>query len=622
MKVDFSGYITKNDIKCTDGRTIKGGAFSHNDQAVVPLVWNHLHDDPENYLGNVYLENRPDGVYGYGTFNNSKKAQAVKELVSHGDLSNLSIYANKLQQDDFGNVYKGDIKEVSIVMAGANPGAKIEQVSLQHSDGTFTDLDDEAVIRHTGFIDEPDGAGAEIYNKDDESEEPTTVLEHADDGNNESGTKAGDVWKTITNKLDETELDLIYAMIGEAAAQNESSAAQSDQDDNTLTHNEGGDDNMRRNTFEQYGVDKSAAIKTGGELTHADIEKIAKATFSEMRDGGETFKNALSHATQEYGIENIEILFPEARVVNGQQPEWIKRRTEWVSTVLNGVKKSPFSRIKTRFADITADEARARGYMKGNKKVEEVFPVMQRTTTPQTIYKKQKLDRDDIIDITEFSVVEWLWSEMRLMLDEEIARAVLVGDGRLVTSADKIKEEHIRPIWTDDEFYSYKLQLPSTRTLMDLEDAFIRSKLTYEGAGSPIALMSPEAVTDLMLQRDKEDNRKYKTEAELMAQLRVSRIIEIPLFYGLTRTGKSVDDASGADKTWALDGIIVNLSDYTIGTDRGGQIARFEDFDIDYNQYKYLLETRMSGALTGYHSAIVIEHETTAAGSRTAARAR
>lgn len=618
MKVDFSGYVTKNDIKCTDGRTIKAGAFAHNDRAVVPLVWNHLHDDPDNYLGNIYLENRNDGTYGYATFNNSKKAQAVKELVRHGDINSLSIYANKLRQDDYGNVTYGDIKEVSIVMSGANRGAKIENVSLQHSDGSFTDLEDEAVIRHSGFIDEPEGAGMEIYNQDDEDEDVEAELEHADDEDDGDET-IGDIINSMTDK----QKDALYALVGAAVAQNDSkSAAQSDEDDDTLTHNEGGDD-MRTNAFEQYGADKNQKVKTGDTLTHADIEKIASATFAEFREGT-NFKTALQHAAADYGIENIAVLFPEARVVNGQQPEFVKRRTEWVNVVLSGVRKSPFTRIKTRFADITADEARARGYMKGNKKIEEVFPVMQRVTTPQTIYKKQKLDRDDILDITEFSVVEWLWAEMRLMLEEELARAILVGDGRLVTSTDKIKEEHIRPIWTDDEFYSYKLQLPSTRTLMDLEDAFVRSKLYYEGAGNAVAFMSPEAVTNLMLQRDKEENRKYKTEAELVAQLRVNRIVEVPLFEGLTRTAKEVaaETMTETTKTYALDGIIVNLSDYTIGTDRGGEITRFEDFDIDYNQYKYLLETRVSGALTGYHVATVIEHETTASTGRSGANAR
>lgn len=359
---------------------------------------------------------------------------------------------------------------------------------------------------------------------------------------------------------------------------------------------------MKFNAFENGGT----AEKT---LTHSEIQQVATMTFDECKKGV-SFKNALQHAAATYGIQDIETLFPDAKDLN-QRPEFVKRRTEWVSAVLSGTKHTPFSRIRSRFADITADEARARGYIKGNKKVEEVFPVMQRSTTPQTVYKLQKLDRDDILDITDFDVVAWLRAEMRIMLDEELARAVLIGDGREISSPDKIKEEHIRPIWTDDDFYAYKLRLPKDKAddMNELADAFIKSRLYYEGTGRPIAFMAPETITDLMLQRDGDGYRLYKTETELADGLRVAKMVEVPLFYGKVRAGKTnVPEENG--KFYALKAIIVNLNDYTMGADKGGQVTNFDDFDIDYNQYKYLIETRCSGALTGFHSAVIIEVET------------
>lgn len=588
MKVDFSGYATKNDIKCTDGRTIKKDAFKHNDGMCVPLVWQHLSNDPTNILGKAFLEHRDDGVYAYGVLNNTSKAQTVKELIRHGDIDSMSIHANKLVERN-GEVYHGDIIEVSLVTRGANAGAKIENVTLSHGDGTFTDLEDEAVIHYAGDIDNfgDEDYSIDLYHSDgslvDDPNDP--YLSHADDEEDDDETV-----EEVFNSLTEKQKNVVYALIGAAMS------------DNETTHSDEGGTSMKTNAFENQGP-----VKSGGELVHADtIKAIAKATFEDCQNNKTNFKDALTHAAATYGIDNIEILFPDAKAVT-DRPEFVKRRTEWVSTVLSGTKHSPFSRIKTMFADITEDEARARGYIKGNQKIEEVFPVMSRTTTPQTIYKKQKLDRDDIIDITSFDVVAWLRAEMRIMLDEEIARAILIGDGRLVTSPDKILEDKIRPIWTDDPFYSYKLQLSSTDAadLNKLADAFIKSRLHYEGSGRPSVFMAPETVTELMLQRDNDGKRMYKTEAELADALRVSKIIEVPLFYNQTRT----DDKG---KKWALKAIICNLSDYTVGADKGGQVAMFDDFDIDYNQYKYLLETRISGALTGYHSAIVIETEASA----------
>lgn len=596
VKVDFSGYVTRNDVRCKDGLTIRGGAFQHNDKKVVPLVWQHLHNDPGNVLGKVYLENRDDGVYGYASFNGTDRARNAKELVAHGDVDHMSIYATDVKSRPNGDVIHGDIKEVSLVLSAANPGATIEHVSIAHGDGTYDDIDDEIVIHNFGLVDSFDGSGAVItIGSEDE------VISHADDGGDDTddGDDSGDeTIAEIFDTLSEKQKQAVYAIVGAAVADNtqETEVKQSDIEE--------GDDDMKKNAFQTYGTDKK---DNGGVLSHSDMVEFASKVFAEAQETG-TFRGALMHAAQDYGIENIEILFPDAKSVT-DRPDFIKRRTEWVSRVLNGTKHSPFSRIKTRFADITADEARARGYLKGGKKIEEVFPVMQRTTTPQTIYKKQKLDRDDIIDITDFDVVAWLRAEMRIMLDEEIGRAVLVGDGRLVTSPDKIKEDNIRPIWTDDPFYSYKLQLPAARTYDDLADAFLKTRLYYEGAGAPEAFVSPETVTDFLLQRDKEGRRMYKTEAELTTALRVSNVTEVPLFSGLTRTD------SKTSKTYALDAIIVNLNDYTIGADKGGQITNFEDFDIDYNQFKYLIETRISGALTGYHSAVVIEHEVTSGGA-------
>lgn len=600
MKVDFSGYVTKANVKCTDGRTIMPDAFKHNDGNVVPLAWQHLSNDPENILGKMYLEHRDDGVYGYGVFNNNPKAQATKELLRHGDIDSMSIHANHLIERN-GNVMHGDIKEVSLVMSGANPGAKIEHITLVHGDGYREDLEDEVVIHEIGEI---DNFGAEDLHIDIRHADGTLVedpddpiddeLSHADDGGDD---EEGETIEEVFNAMTEKQKNVVYALIGAAVADAKEETAQSNKE--VKQSDEGGNE-MRVSPFEQNGL-------VTGTLTHADIvangtyEKVASATFDEVFNRNIKFRDALKHAAATYGIDNIEILFPDAKSLNNT-PELVKRRTEWVSVVMSGTRHVPFSRIKSIFADITADEARARGYIKGAQKIEEVFPVMTRTTTPQTIYKKQKLDRDDIIDITDFDVVAWLRAEMRIMLDEEIARAILIGDGRLVTSPDKIKEDNVRPIWTDDAFYSYKYQIPATKAgdALYLTDSFVRARPYYEGRGVPTAFMSPETMTDLMLQRNNNGDRLYKTEAELRDALRVGRIVEVPLLYGKTRT----DDKG---KKFDLNAIIVNLADYTIGADKGGEVSTFNDFDIDYNQEKYLIETRISGALTGYHSAVVIE---------------
>lgn len=603
MNVDFSGYVTKNDVTCSDGRKIRKDAFQHNDGNVVPLVWQHLYNDPEMIIGKIFLENREDGVYGYGALNHTDKAETMRKLLEHGDITSMSIHANKLIERN-GEVFHGDIKEVSLVVAGANPEATIEHVTLHHSDGMETELDDEAVIHHSGIIDSFDGDGQviDLYDQDG-------TLQHADD-EEDGGTSDGETIAEIFDTLTDKQKNVVYAMIGAAVEDASSSKTTESTEDKTMKQSdidEGGKEMKTTRPFETNGK-----VEKKGELTHSELENLAKEVFADCQNNKTNFKDALMHAAKDYGIENIEILFPDAQTVTNA-PEFVKRRTEWVSTVLSGTKHSPFSRIKSIFADITADEARARGYIKGNQKIEEVFPVMSRTTTPQTIYKKQKLDRDDIIDITSFDVVAWLRAEMRVMLDEEIARAILVGDGRLVTSTDKIKEEHIRPIWTDDNFYAYHMELAKTATLNDLADAFVRVRNHYEGSGRPVTFMSPETVTDLMLQRDSDGKRLYKTEQELADALRVSKIIEVPIFSGLTR---KYTPTGGSEKTVKLNAIVVNLADYTVGADKGGQVTMFDDFDIDYNQYKYLIETRISGALTGYHSAIVIETDATATANK------
>lgn len=604
VNVDFAGYATKNDIKCKDGRTIRHGAFAHNDGMVVPLVWQHLHNDPGNVIGKGYLEHRDDGVYMYGTLNNTEKGRNAKELLAHGDIDHMSIYATNVVEKN-GNVMHGDIKEVSLVISAANPGAVIEHVSIAHGDGSFTDLEDEVIIQHSGEVDSFDGGGMVI---DIEGEGDTTIS-HADEDESDDGDDEAKTVEQIYNEMTDEQKNAVHILLGAVAADKNSTDSDEDEGDD-VKHSDiqEGDDSMKYNPFENQPKNSEGKV-----LSHSDLKDLAQATFEDCRNNKISFRDSVIKHAAEYGIENIEILFPDARNVNNE-PEFVKRRTEWVSKVLNGVKHSPFTRIKTRFADITADEARARGYLKGNKKIEEVFPVMQRVTTPQTIYKKQKLDRDDILDITDFDVVAWLKSEMRLMLEEELARCILISDGRLVTSTDKVKEENIRPIWTDDDFYSYKQQISAADYNIDsLSDAFIKARNNYEGSGSPEAFMSPETMTNFLLQRDNEGRRMYKTEGELQTALRVSGITEVPLFTDLVRT----DSTSG--KTYQLDAIIVNLSDYTVGTDRGGEITNIDDFNIDYNQYIYLTETRVSGALTGHHAAIIIEHEVTSSAARTAA---
>ena len=566
---DFSGYATRNDLRCSDGRTIRSGAFVDNDGGTVPLVWQHGHNSPDNVLGHALLENRNDGVYCYAKFNNGEQAKTAKELVKHGDVDSLSIFANKLTQRG-GDVLHGNIVEVSLVLSGANPGARIDNVSLQHSDGSIEELD-EAVIF----------TGLELSHADETEEDNSKEADVADE------ETVADVLNTLTDK----QKDAVYYVIGQAIED----AQQDDTDDTDDTDKE---EAMHSNIFE--GDDTLKGTDDEIALAHSAVVDALEDARSHNLS---SFKDAFLQHAGTYGIDNIEVLFPDARAVTAE-PTFIKRRTDWVSGVLNDAKHSPFSRIKSIHADITDDKARALGYTKGNRKKEEVFKLLKRVTTPTTVYKKQKFDRDDLIDITDLNVVAWVKKEMRLMLDEEIARALLIGDGRDISSQDKINEENIRPIWKDDSLYAIKILLEKKVVGEDLVDSIIKSFADYEGTGTPKLYTTQAVVTELLLLKDKIGRRLYETKASLGAALGVSEIVEVPVMKGAARDTKKNGKAD-------LVGIIVNLADYTIGADKGGEVNMFDDFDIDFNQFKYLLETRISGALTQPKTAIVIERKQT-----------
>lgn len=563
-KYDFSGWVTKNNLKCSDGRTIMKDAFKHNDGQKVPLVWNHQHNDPNEVLGYVLLHNQDEGVYGYGTFNDTESGQTAKLLVQHGDVNALSIYANQLKQS-MSNVTHGNIREVSLVLAGANPGAYIDSI-IMHGE----ESEDEAIIYS--------GENIELCHADydNQNNEEKSKKEKNDMDNEKT---VADVFNTLT----EEQKTVVYALIGQALEDNE----KYDEEDD-----EGGNKEMKHNVFDNENENQE------NTLTHDAMNTI----IADGKRYGSLKESFLAHA-QEYGIESIDWLFPEAKTLNNP-PEFIKRDTGWVSGVMSSVSHTPFSRIKSAFADITEDEARAKGYMKGKLKKEEVFSLLKRTTTPTTIYKKQKLDRDDVIDITDFDVVSWLKAEMRMMLDEEIARAILVGDGRLSSSDDKINESNIRPIWKDEELYTIHSYVTKGATNDETIKAFIRSAIKarkdYKGSGNPVLYTTEDVLTDCLLLEDSMGRPLYESEEKLRTTLRVSKIVTVPVMENLKRT----DTTNGEVE---LMGIIVNLKDYNVGADKGGAINMFDDFDIDYNQQKYLIETRCSGALIRPYSAITIE---------------
>ena len=594
-KYDFAGWVTKNDLLCSDGRTIRRDAFKDCDGAEVPLVYHHDHSDPTNILGKVLLENRPEGVFGYATFNDTEKAQHAKEAVRHGDIKYLSIYANKLKQNA-GDVLHGMIREVSLVMTGANPGARIE-TAFGHAE----EFDEEAVIT-TGetlmYETEEEISHSEEPVKEDQNEE----LSHAD---NVEDMTAEDI-KAEINGLNPRQKHAVMTLVGFAASKSEAK--------NEVKHeDEEGDDSMKYNAFDQsvapaknyishedFNVILSDAKRCGSmkDAVLAHMEDEDGVLYHAFPDGGvPTTGMTVSADEQQYMVNQPSFLFPEYKSLNNP-PEWIKRDTGWVSKVMSKVGHTPFSRIKSVFADITEDEARAKGYMKTHLKTEEVFSLLKRTTDPQTIYKKQKMDRDDIIDITDFDVVRWIKGEMRLMLDEEIARAILIGDGRLNSSDDKISEDHVRPVVNDKPLFTVQcpVTVAANATGSDKAEAFIdaaiRSRKFYKGSGNPDLYTTEDMLTEMLLLKDGIGHRLYKTEAELATTLRVNSIITVEVMEGFQLNNKE------------FLGVIVNLADYRVGADRGGEINLFDDFDIDYNQQKYLIETRISGALVKPFSAL------------------
>lgn len=575
---DFGGWATRNDLLCSDGRTIRKDAFKHNDGQTVPLVWNHQHSEPDNVLGHALLENRDEGVYAYCTFNDSESGKTAKKLVQHGDVRSLSIYANQLKQSGM-NVLHGAIREVSLVLAGANPGAFIDSVMAHGEDveaGIILGYDENIMLYHAA-----DGKEKDEMN---------------DDANNTQKSEGEETVADVFDTLTEKQKNVVYAMIGQAL---EDAETESDGEDDET---KGGNETMKHNVFDR---DEQ---KENNVLSHSEMTTI----IADAKRYGSLKESFFAHA-QDYGIENIDYLFPEAKSLN-TPPEFIKREMGWVQKVMGGTHHTPFSRIKSMFADITEDEARAKGYIKGKLKKEEVFSLLKRTTTPTTIYKKQKLDRDDVIDITDFDVVAWLKSEMRMMLDEEIARAILVGDGRLASSDDKINEQNIRPIWTDEDLYTVKTVVPTTAASTDEDKAkafikaAIKSRKNYKGSGTPTLFTTEDVVTDCLLLEDGVGRRIYNSVSDLATTLRVKEIITVEVMEGLTR---STTEGSKS-YTNALMGLIVNLADYNVGADKGGAVNMFDDFDIDYNQQKYLIETRCSGALIKPYSAIALETRTEA----------
>lgn len=611
-KYDFSGWASRNDLECSDGRIIRQGAFKDCDGMTVPMVWMHSHDNPENVLGHCILRNEPEGIRAYGFFNDTENGRAAKEQVRNGDIDSLSIWANHLKQTGNGdgsvNVTHGEIKEVSLVLSGANPGAKIDTIMMHSGEESEDDL---IIFSGTELTGEGVLAHADTDSDGDDSANSSGDV-NTNEGENDMGSENEE--RTVQDVFDEMtdeQKDAVYFMLGEAMDENgsdeddyedEEDYDDEEYDDVAEQADYDGEEDMKYNVF-----DNSMDNRT--TLSHDDMEAI----FKDAKVMGSLKESFLAHTSEwdedpsdvviepgEYGIHNIDYLFPDAKAA-GDYPSLVSRDMAWVSTVMNGCHHTPFSRIKTMAANITNEEARALGYMKGNLKKEEVFSLLKRTTDPQTIYKKQKLDRDDMIDITDFDVVAFLKTEMRTMLDEEIARAVLVGDGRIPGGDDKISEDHIRPIYKDADFYSIKktINVPANATGADKAKEFIdeavRARKDYKGSGSPTCFMTEDMLTECLLLEDGINHKLYADEAAVARAIRCEKIVTVPVMENLT-------DATYGD----LAAIIVNLRDYNIGADKGGAISMFDDFDIDYNQMKYLIETRCSGALIKPYSAIVL----------------
>lgn len=583
-KPDFTGYATKVGLVCTDGRTIMPDAFKHQDGTKVPLVWQHSHDDPENVLGHVILTNRDDGVHVRAYFNKSKRAAAAKEAIEHEDINQMSIWANKLTERAK-QVLHGTIREVSLVLAGANPGALIDNVTIAHSDGSEDVLEDTIIV-YTGELIHTDG-GDETSEDEDEVTENDETVEH--DSTVTDDTLIKDVYDTMT----EEQQTVLHYLLAEGIAAAKAGTIDEDNDDNKddssaehtdIDTKEGTE--MKHNVFED-----GSAGATGPVLSHDDI----KAIVADAERSG-----SLKHAFERYaaehlehGVNDIDVLFPDAKMI-GTEPEFLSRRMEWVNAVLTATRKSPFARIRTLSADITEDEARAKGYVTGEFKREEFFSVTKRETTPQTVYKKQKLDRDDIIDITDLDVVTWLKGEMRVMLDEELARAALIGDGRDIAHTDKISETHIRPVAKDHELFTSTVNVnlnDAGSNIQELIDAIVTNRRLYKGSGQPTLYTSESVISQIALIKDGVGRRLYKTLDEFAGEIRVKEIVPV----------------EAMDEEPDIIAIMVNMADYNFGTDRGGEVNMFDDFDIDYNNYKYLIETRVSGALVRLKSAIVFK---------------
>lgn len=687
-KYDFSGWATKNDLKCSDGRTIRHNAFIENDGQIVPLVWQHQHNDPDNVLGHVMLENRDDGVYAYGVFNSTPKGQHAKELVQHGDIRSMSIYANQLKQKA-GDVLHGIIREVSLVLSPANPGAMIdfpilehsgeevedeaiiytgEEIELYHADSSKDDETEEdkdvkeknTKIKEVEKKEEEKETGSskaknfeEIYKsltaeqkdmvdalvgmaatgrtdvEDEDADEDETKVKHSDATTDTSNTDNSEM-EEIYNTLNDKQKKLVDILVGMAVSE-----AEDDEDDDTDNEDE---DDVKHSLMEddemKYNVFENDEVREDGVLSHSDIQSIFESAkkngslkeavrekFDELGFDDDVVMHSIptdgmvgpssATASQTYGFRDPNMLFPEYRALNNT-PEFISRNQEWVNVVMAGVHRSPFSRIKSVYADITENEARAKGYIKGNLKKDEVFTLLKRTTDPQTIYKKQKMDRDDILDITDFDVVSWIRGEMRVMLNEEIARAILIGDGRSASSDDKIQDSHVRAIANDVALFNIKVPVTKStktgdeglaETAKNTINAVIRGRKEYKGSGNPVFFTTEDVLTEMLLIEDGIGHKLYKTEAELATSLRVSKIVTVEAMEGYTIP---VEVTSGTTKQMPLIGVVVNLNDYNVGADKGGEINMFDDFDIDYNQYKYLIETRISGALVKPFSAMTI----------------
>lgn len=596
---DFAGWATKNDLRCSDGRIIRKNAFKDDNGKTVPLVWNHDHSNPENVLGHAYLENREDGVYAYCSFNDTESARTAKQLLEHGDIGSLSIHANKLKQSKNKDVLHGCIREVSLVLAGANPGALIEFPMLAHGDD-YIEVEDEANI--FAYIEDLELTHGEYEVPDEESEEykepDEPEIKHGDDTKKEDEKMAdvnssngsneetiGEIMDTLTPKQKDAVAAVLAIALEEAGVGTE-------------------DESVKHNAFE----DDYQGNEQGEVLTHAEVaELFAEAKRNKvpslkdfvLEHSIDTTGMIVSEGQQTYGFNDAGMLLPEYKSLNNP-PEWIKRDTGWVAKVLSGVHKTPFSRIKSQYANITEDEARAKGYMKGNLKKEEVFTILKRTTDPQMIYKKQKLDREDIIDITDFDIVAWIRAEMDLMLDEEKARAILIGDGRPTDSDDKIKEDHIRPIVTDVPLFNVRVPVNVPAGATDSEkaaaiiDSILRARKNYKGSGNPSFFTTEDWVTEMLLLKDGIGHRLYKTMEELATAIRAKEIVTVEAMEGYEVFDKP------------LVGVYVNLTDYNVGTDKGGEKTLFDDFDIDYNQYKYLIEQKFSGALVKPFSAMTV----------------